>query len=56
MARTTVVYCKCESSYQDTMYGSNKRLANVKGDKPDSSVARCTNCGKEHSYKNVGKN
>lgn len=56
MARTTVINCKCNSGYQDKMYGVNKRLANVKGDKPDASVARCTICGKEVSFKNTPKN
>ena len=56
MARTIVINCKCNSDYQNAVYGTNKRLANVKGDKPDASVARCTVCGKEVSFKNTPKN
>lgn len=56
MARTVIITCKCDSNYQDTVYGINKRLANIKGDKPDASIARCTVCGKEVSFKNPPKN
>ena len=56
MAHTTVINCKCNSDYQNAVYGTNKRLANIKSDKPDASVARCTVCGKEVSFKNTPKN
>lgn len=51
MAKTVVITCKCESQYQDMVYGPNKRLANVKGDKNDSSTARCTVCAKEATFR-----
>lgn len=52
MAKTTVITCNCNSKYQDTVYGINKRLANVKGDSKDSYEATCTVCGKEVRFKN----
>lgn len=53
MARTVIIRCNCKSEYQDKVYGNNKRVANVKGDKADSTKYRCTVCGKE--YDNVKK-
>lgn len=53
MALTKVINCSCKNEYQDKVYGVNKRLGNVKGDKSDNDTARCTSCGKEVKFKFV---
>lgn len=53
MALTRVISCSCKNGYQDKVYGVNKRLGNVKGDKSDSDTARCTSCGKEVKFKYI---
>lgn len=44
MASTTIINCTCKHEYQDKLYGTNKRLANIKF---NSDKATCTVCGKE---------
>lgn len=53
MALTKVISCSCKNEYQDKVYGMNKRLGNVKGDKSDSDIARCTVCGKEVRFRST---
>ena len=53
MALTKVISCSCKNEYQDKAYGMNKRLGNVKGDKPDSDIVRCTVCGKEVRFRST---
>ena len=53
MALTKIINCSCKNEYQDKLYGMNKRLGNVKGDKSDSDIARRTVCGKEVRFRST---
>lgn len=44
---TRVLTCTCANPFQDSVYGTNKRVANKKGGKSVNSSYRCTICGKE---------
>ena len=46
-SNTMVLTCTCTSSFQDSVYGANKRVANKKGGKSVNSTYRCTVCRKE---------
>ena len=49
-----IVVCDCNNTYQDSVYGKNKRVANYKGSSSkDSPKAKCTVCGKEHNCKPI---
>lgn len=43
---TAIKPCKCESAFQDSIYGRGKRLMN---ECKDGRAYRCTVCGKEIS-------
>jgi hypothetical protein len=45
---TEIRKCTCKHSYQDTKYGKNNRVFNIKPSKPGTFESRCTVCGKEH--------
>lgn len=52
MASTTIISCTCKHEYQDKVYGTNKRLANMKF---NLDKATCTVCGKEVTIRTTPK-
>lgn len=45
---TTIQSCNCSHQFQDTTYGSQKRLMNVKAQQKECT---CTVCGAKHPVK-----
>lgn len=56
MAKTIAkVACGCKNEFQDRAYGQGVRIANrtQKSKSPqETTVVRCTSCGREHSVNN----
>ena len=47
VANTKIMFCGCESDYQDKRYGIHQRVHNEGKEKSGQRIFRCTVCGKE---------